>query len=86
MYPSVISEDDLYMRRKKRRYRGVFKMGKTGDQVLQLLNDSGPLTLAEIAEKLDKKPKAVFRALRKLFAKGEITTEPGTRKYVLVEE
>jgi DNA-binding IclR family transcriptional regulator len=61
-------------------------MGKTEDKVLQLLNDSGPLTLAEIAEKLDKKPKAAFRSLRKLFNKGEINTDPRTRRYALAKE
>ena len=32
-------------------------MGKTEDQILELLSNSEPLTLVEIAEKLGKKPK-----------------------------
>lgn len=61
-------------------------MGKKEDQILQLLNDSGPLTLTEIAEKLEKKPKAVFRSLRKLFEKGKIDCDPKTHRYTLVKE
>jgi len=61
-------------------------MGKTEDQILHLLSGSEPLTLAEIAEKLDKKPKAVFRSLRKLFEDGEIDYDLKTRRYALAKE
>jgi len=47
-------------------------MGKTDDEILKLLNQT-PLTLIEIAEKLEKKPKVIFRSLRKLFQKGAIS-------------
>jgi len=57
-------------------------MGKTEEQILQLLNDSGAfLTLNEIAEKLGKKPKAVFRSLRKLFEEEKISCDMKTRRY-----
>ena len=61
-------------------------MGKTEKQILQLLSDSGSLTLAEIAEKLEKKPKAVFRSLRKLFEKNEIKNNPMTHRYALAKD
>lgn len=60
-------------------------MGKTENQILQLLEDS-PSTLVEIADKLDKKPKAVFKSLRKLFEAGRIIVDPETRQYSLAEE
>jgi len=57
-------------------------MGKTEEQILQLLNDSGAfLTLNEIAEKLGKEPKAVFRSLRKLFEEEKIFCDMKTRRY-----
>jgi predicted transcriptional regulator len=58
-------------------------MSKIDDQVLQLLKEYGPLTLVEMAEKLEKKPKVIFRSLRRLFEKGEITSNAQTRKYSL---
>jgi len=61
-------------------------MGKTEDQVVQLLRDSDPLTLAEISERLGKKPRVVFRALRKLFEEGKVNRDPQTRRYALVKE
>lgn len=66
--------------------QGACDMGKTEDQILQLLSSSGPLTLSEIAEKLDKKPKVVFRSLRKLFNNGMIDSDPRTRRYMIAEE
>jgi len=57
-------------------------MGKTDDEILKLLNQT-PLTLIEIAEKLEKKPKVIFRSLRKLFEKGAIGHDPKTRLYML---
>jgi len=66
----------------RRKMSGVnLKMGKTEDEVLQLLSHSEPLTLVEIAEKLDKKPKVVFRSLRKLFEEEKITCDLKTRRY-----
>jgi len=61
-------------------------MGKTEDQVLQLLSNSEPLTLAEVAARLGKKPKAVFRSLMKLFQEGKIECDPQTRRYTLVKK
>jgi DNA-binding Lrp family transcriptional regulator len=59
-------------------------VAKLDDDVVSLLKDSPPLTLAEIAEKLGKPEKAVFRALRRLFEK-EIL-ECVNRKYVLTKK
>mgnify|MGYP000291761335 FL=1 len=58
-------------------------MNPTDRKILELLSKDGPLTLAEIAAKLDMKPKAVFRSLRRLFEKGEISSDPRTRKYFI---
>lgn len=59
------------------------EMGKTEDQILRLLEKSEPLTLAEIAENLGMKPKAVFRSLRKLFEAGKTDCDQKTRRYTL---
>lgn len=56
-------------------------MGKTEDEIVKLLNNSEPLTLIEIAEKLNKKPKAVFRSLRKLFEEEKIESDQKTHLY-----
>ena len=61
-------------------------MVKTDKQILQLLQEGSPLTLLEIADMLEKKPKTVFRALRKLFEKGKIECDPRTRRYSLAKE
>jgi DNA-binding Lrp family transcriptional regulator len=59
-------------------------MGKTDEEVLRLLETVGtPLTLVEIAEKLGKKPKVVFSALRKLFEGGKITCDHKNRRYAV---
>jgi predicted transcriptional regulator len=59
-------------------------VAKLEDDVVLLLKDSPPLTLAEIAEKLGKPEKAVFRALRRLFEKE--TIECVNRKYLLTRK
>ena len=57
-------------------------MGKMDEQVLELLKSSGnPLTLNEIAEKMGKPSKAVYKALRKLFEQGKIDCDLKTRRY-----
>ena len=61
-------------------------MGKPEDQILQLLKDEKALTLMEIAEKLDQKPKTIFKLLRKLFEKNEINCDKKTRRYTLSKE
>ena len=51
-------------------------MGKLDDPVLDLLKSSPqPLTLTEIAERLGKPEKSVYKALRHLFEKGQIDTK-----------
>ena len=61
-------------------------MGKSEDEILQLLEHERALTLSEIAEKLDKKPKAVFKLLRKLFDRNRISCDTKTRRYSLYNE
>jgi len=61
-------------------------MGKVEDEILRLLGEGTPLTLIEISERLGKKPKTVFRSLRKLFEKGKIVSDPRTRTYTLAED
>lgn len=61
-------------------------MNKLDEQVLKLLSESGPLTLVEIAEKLDKKPKAVYSSLRRLFESNSINNDLKTRKYSVVKK
>lgn len=60
-------------------------MGKLDKPVLELLgNSQRPLTLAEIAEKLGKPEKTVFKTLRRLFQKGKIDTKG--RQYAIAKE
>jgi len=59
-------------------------MAKLDEDVVALLKNSPPLTLAEIAQKLGKPEKAVFRALRRLFEKEIIDCM--NRKYTLVKK
>ena len=58
-------------------------MNKTDRRILDLLSENGPLTLYEIAERLNMKPKAVFRSLRRLFENEMISCDPRTRKYFI---
>jgi DNA-binding IclR family transcriptional regulator len=52
-----------------------------------VLKDSGkPLTLVEIADQIEKSPKAVFRSLQKLFEKGKIDCDVKNRQYTLAKE
>jgi len=60
----------------------VLQVGKVDEQVFEFLKSSGsPLTLNEIAEKMDKPSKAVYKALRKLFEEGKIDCDLKTRRY-----
>ncbi|MCW3985450.1 MAG: HTH domain-containing protein [Candidatus Bathyarchaeota archaeon] len=60
-------------------------MGKLDKPVLELLRSSPrPLTLAEIAEKLSKPEKTIYRTLKRLFEKGQIN--PIGRRYTIVKE
>jgi len=61
-------------------------MNKLDEQVLQVLKESGPLTLVEIAEKLEKKPKAVFGSLRRFFENGDIDCDHKTRQYFVAKK
>ena len=62
------------------------RLNKIDEQVLKLLNESGPLTLVEIVEKLDKKPKAVFGSLRRLFENGNVDCDHKTRQYSFIKK
>jgi len=65
----------------------VLNLGKVDEQIVALLkNSESPLTLIEIAEKLGKPPKTIFRALQKLFAEGKIDCDIRTRRYTIVRE
>jgi len=60
-------------------------LGKLDKPVLELLqNSSKPLTLTEIAQKLDKSEKAVFKVLKRLFEKDQIKTKG--RQYAIAKE
>ncbi len=59
------------------------KLNKNDKLVLEVLKD-GELTLQEITDKTDIKPKKVFKILRKLFEKELIDTK--ARKYKLIEK
>lgn len=56
-------------------------MAKLDEDVVALLKNSPPLTLAEITEKLGKPEKAVYKAIRRLFEKELIDSV--NRKYAL---
>ena len=60
-------------------------MAKIHKDILKLLSEK-PLTLAEIAETLQKKEKQVFNALKKLFSDGEINFNAKTRSYSLAKK
>jgi len=65
----------------------VFNLGKVDEQIVALLkNSESPLTLIEIAEKLGKPPKTIFKALQKLFTEAKIDCDTNTRRYTLAKE
>ena len=60
-------------------------LGKLDKPVLELLQKSSePLTLAEIAQKLEKPEKTIFKTLKRLFEKGQLDTRG--RQYTIVRE
>lgn len=59
-------------------------MAKLDEDVVALLKETGPLALAEIAEKLGKPEKTVFRALKRLFERELIDCI--NRKYALTKK
>jgi len=61
-------------------------LGKVEEQIVAVLKNSGSsLTLVEIAEKLGKPPKSVFRSLRKLFEEGKVDCDLKSRRYTLAK-
>jgi DNA-binding Lrp family transcriptional regulator len=62
-------------------------MGKTEDQIVEVLQKSGkPMTLVEIAEQVGKPPKKVFSPIRKLFEQGRIDNDVQSHTYRLPKE
>lgn len=62
-------------------------MGKVDEQIVALLQKTGkPMTLAEIADQLEKPTKTIFKGLQKLFSEGKIACDVKTRTYALVKE
>jgi predicted transcriptional regulator len=59
-------------------------MAKIHKDIIKLLSEK-PLTLAEIAEKLEKSEKKVYNALKKLFSDNKIDSDAKTRKYSLAK-
>ena len=57
-------------------------MAKIHKDIVKLLSEE-PLSLTELAEKLEKPEKKVYNALKKLFSDGEINSNAQTRKYSL---
>jgi len=60
-------------------------MAKIHKDIIKLLSEK-PLSLAEIAEKLEKSEKKVYNALKKLFSDGEINCDSKNRQYTLVKK
>jgi predicted transcriptional regulator len=60
-------------------------MAKIHKDIIKLLSEK-PMSLAEIAEKLEKSEKKVYNALKKLFSDGEIDSDPKTRTYSLAKK
>ena len=54
-------------------------MAKIHKDIIKLLSEK-PMSLAEIAENLEKPEKKVFNALKKLFSNEEIESDAKTRK------
>ncbi len=62
----------------------MIEVAKLDDEIVSLLKESGvPMTLKEIAAKVGKPEKAVFKALRRLFQKEKVSSV--NRQYSLTE-
>jgi len=62
-------------------------LGKVDEQIVALLkNSESPMTLTDIAERLGKPSKTIFKALQKLFTEGKIDCDIHTRRYRLAKE
>jgi len=82
---SAVSLEQLIYKPKSLRDRlvelGVI-MGKLEETIVSTLKTTGDqLTLAELSERLGESEKKVFKALRKLFQKGQVESE--NRRYRL---
>jgi len=60
-------------------------MAKIHKDIIKLLEEK-PMSLAEIAETLEKSEKKVYNALKKLFGNGDIDSDPKTRKYSVAKK
>lgn len=60
-------------------------MAKIHKDILKFLSEK-PMTLVEVAEKLEKTEKKTYNALKKLFSDGKIESNAKTRKYSLAKE
>ncbi len=60
-------------------------MAKIHKDIIKLLSEK-PMSLVEIAEKLEKSEKKVYNALKKLFSDGEINCDGKSRKYSIANE
>ena len=62
-------------------------MAKIHKDIIKLLETSGkPMSLADIAEKLEKSEKKVYNALKKLFTDDEIDCDGRTRQYSIAKK
>jgi len=62
----------------------VIEVAKLDNEIISLLKESGaPMTLKEIAAKIGKPEKTVYRALKRLFEKEKISSV--NRQYSLTE-
>jgi len=62
-------------------------MGKVEDQIIEVLQKSEkPLSLIEIAERIEKPSKKVFSSLRKLFEAGKINCDIQAHTYNIPKE
>lgn len=62
-------------------------MAKIHNDIVKLLKSSGkPMSLAEIAEQLEKTEKKTYNALKKLFSDGKINSDGKTRTYSLAKK
>ena len=61
----------------------MVKLNKTDKNVVAALEESGELTLQELAEKTGETSKKVFKSLKKLFENELIDTN--ARKYKLIK-
>ncbi len=62
-----------------------FIMAKIHKQIIKLLSEK-PMSIVELAEKLEYTEKKVFNALKKLFSDDKIKSDAKTRQYYLVKE